>query len=459
MNADLFQKYVWDDLEGTRRAEILKRPDFYVMPNITENINEIIEDVKTRDDRSLINLTHQYDGVALHELEVTKSEFESCERLINSETKKAFEKFVDQTENFYLNHRPDSIEYDISTGIKYYRNFHPIEKVGFYIPGGPEPIASTVIMLAVPARIAGCSLRIMCSPPSNEKHVDPHILFAAKISGVHQVFKIGGAQAMAAMAYGTQSVPKVDKILGRGGPWVTEASRIISQDLYGVSCEMPVSFSELLIIADDKADSRLISVDLLAEAEQGINTHSLLVTDSPRLAMEVEKIMIEDIKTLPRKLFARESLKNVTVVIARDLEQAVEISNLYAPAHLSIQVEKPRSLMKNIKNAGTVFLGELASKSIGDYMGGANHLLPTYGFSRVSNGISLNSFLKAVSFQEISGEGVGNIGQLAELMSKLEGGDAHREAIRKRIEKARLSTGQGCGFFVYKKGSPERKLI
>ena len=318
-------------------------------------------------------------------------------------------------------------------GVTCWRKSVPIETIGLYIPGGTSPLFSTVLMLGVPASIAGCQKVILCTPPNKNGDVHPAILYTANLVGVHQIFKIGGAQAIAAMAYGTQTVPQVHKIFGPGNQYVTAAKQLLSKD--GVAIDLPAGPSEVAVVADVSADAEFVAADLLSQAEHGSDSQVLLATDSRSLLNSVKDSVIKQLAKLPRREIAEAALQNSKLILLKNLGEAMALINAYAPEHLILMVENPETLAEKVTNAGSVFLGKFSPESAGDYASGTNHTLPTNGYATAYSGVSLDSFVKKITFQKITKAGLQNIGPLVEKMAEAEGLEAHKQAIRIRLEK------------------------
>jgi histidinol dehydrogenase len=334
---------------------------------------------------------------------------------------------------FHAAQRPRDLKVEISAGTVCERRFLPIEKVGLYVPGGTAVLPSTVIMLGVPAALAGCPVKILATPPRADGSVDPHVLAAASVVGISRVFAIGGAQAIGAMAYGTKSVPKVDKIFGPGNSWVTEAKMQAARDPEGAACDLPAGPTEVLVIAGGGADAEFIASDLLAQAEHGRDSQVVLVAPSTTLAGRVLAEVSRQLSDLPRRDIAAAALKNSFAVIVPDLRTAFEVSNRYAPEHLILHVKNPRSWTSLVRHAGSVFLGPWSPEAAGDYASGTNHVLPTYGFARAYGGLIFESFLKPITFQELSRKGLESIGPAVELLASIERLDGHRLSIARRL--------------------------
>lgn len=426
----------WDKLTASEKKLILLRPILSLENNLVFKTQEILNQVKLKSDEALFDFTKQFDGVVLNSLEVTDNEFKATLDEINSADLEAIEFCKKQIETNQLAQMP------AIKSIKTHNNQiicnvvpRPIDRVGLYIPGGTAPLVSTVLMLAVPATIANCPLKIMCTPPNSNGKINSAILVAAKLCGIEKIYKVGGAQAIAAMAYGTKSIPKVDKIFGPGNAWVTEAKKQIAQDaIISTSIDMPAGPSELLIIADENANPEYIAADLLSQAEHGIDSQVILIALSESFALCVIEKINAQIEKLFRKNIAIESLRDSRIIISKSISEAIAISNIYAPEHLILQIENPDQYVDQIQNAGAVFLGEFAPETVGDYVTGSNHVLPTSGYSKSYSGLSVKDFMKFINFQTVSKSGLNIIGPYAEKLASMEGLDAHKYAVSVRLD-------------------------
>lgn len=423
----------WNTLDEAGRDAALARPTQSRAAELREGVEAIVADVRARGDVALRELTERYDGASLDSLVVSDDEFASAEARLAPDLKAAIREAASRVETFHRAAAPTPVAVDTAPGVRVERVLRPIRRVGLYVPAGGAPLPSTAIMLGVPAAIAGCREVVLCTPVQANGRCDDAVLFAAKVTGVHRVFKLGGAQAIAAMAYGTASVPRCDKLFGPGNAWVTEAKLQVAGDPAGAAIDMPAGPSEVLVIADADADPRFVAADLLSQAEHGPDSQVLLVSPSSelldRVAEEVERQRLE----LPRAEVAAKALGESRLVQVRDLAEAVEVSNRYAPEHLIIQTAEPRTLLDDVESAGSVFLGEWTPESVGDYCSGSNHVLPTYGYARSYSGVSVASFQKQVTVQELSAEGLRNIGPCAATLAEAEQLEAHRRAVTLRL--------------------------
>lgn len=425
--------YYWENLSEIEKKKILDRPGLAANETTKNITTKIIQQVRLYGDDELISLTEKYDGAKLKELLVSSDEFAAAEKQITVAARQAIEFAKTQIESYHQLQLPSMQTIKIIEGVSCERQPRSIDRVGLYIPGGSAPLVSTVLMLAIPAKIANCPLRILCTPPNQQGKIDPHLLFAAKLCGIQYLYKIGGAQAIAAMAYGTESVPKVDKIFGPGNAWVTQAKMLVAQDPTGATIDMPAGPSELMVIADDNANQEYVAADLLSQAEHGIDSQVMLITFSEQFAVKVKNSIQLQLEALPRKEIARQSLMQSRIIIANTIEQAIVISNSYAPEHLILQITMPEKYVPYVKNAGTVFLGQWAPETIGDYVSGSNHVLPTYGYARSVSGLSVTDFMKFINFQMITKNGLKKIGDFAEQLAEIEGLQAHKRAVSLRL--------------------------
>jgi histidinol dehydrogenase len=414
--------------------ELLTRPVFD-SSLLFEIVQKILNDVKENGDKAIKEYSEKFDKVILGKLEVTEEEIAEAEKLISLNLKQAIEMARRNIWKFHSEQQQDLPEIQTSPGVYCWQKAIAIEKVGLYVPGGTAPLFSTVLMLGIPAQIAECKEVILCTPPNKEGKIHPAVLYAAKIAGIHRIFKIGGTQAIAAMAYGTETVPKVYKIFGPGNQYVTAAKQLVS--LHDVAIDMPAGPSEVEVIADETTNPEFVAADLLSQAEHGIDSQTILITVSEKLVEPVlEQIEIQ-IEQLPRKEIARKALENSKIFVLKTLEEAVEMTNEYAPEHLIINTRYSMGVAANIVNAGSVFLGDYSPESAGDYASGTNHTLPTNGFAKAYNGVNLDSFVRKITFQQITQEGLTNLSNAIILMAENEELVAHANAVKIRIEKER----------------------
>lgn len=398
-------------------------------------VQEIIARVKKDGDEAVLQYEKQFDKVELASLAVTDEEFAEAERLVDDELKAAIRLAAENISTFHASQRFEGRKVETRPGVVCWQKAVPIEKVGLYIPGGTAPLFSTVLMLAVPARIAGCREIVLCTPPGRDGKVHPAVLFAAKVAGVRQVFKAGGVQAIAAMAYGTQSIPKVYKIFGPGNQYVTAAKQWVG--LRDVAIDMPAGPSEVEVLADETANPVFVAADLLSQAEHGVDSQAVLITTSKRLQQAVREEVERQLEALPRKDIAARSLANSKLIVVRDMEEAIEMTNAYAPEHLIVETADYLAVAERVVHAGSVFLGSLTPESAGDYASGTNHTLPTNGYAKAYSGVCLDSFIRKMTFQEISPEGIRQIGPAIEVMAANESLDGHKNAVTVRLKTVR----------------------
>ena len=384
----------------------------------------------------MLRYEEQFDKVALGALTVTEEEQKEAEALVSEELKKAIRLAKQNIETFHAAQCFEGKRIETQPGVTCWQKAVAIEKVGLYIPGGTAPLFSTVLMLAVPAKIAGCKEIVLCTPPGKDGKVHPAVLFAAKVAGVNRIFKAGGVQAIAAMAYGTESIPKVYKIFGPGNQYVTAAKQLVS--LRDVAIDMPAGPSEVEVLADETANPAFVAADLLSQAEHGVDSQAMLITTSSALQQAVKEEVERQLALLPRKEIAEKSLANSKLIVVRDMDEAIELTNSYAPEHLIIETAEYMSVAERIVNAGSVFLGSLTPESAGDYASGTNHTLPTNGYAKAYSGVSLDSFIRKITFQEIKPEGIRTIGPAIEEMAANEFLNAHKNAVTVRLAELKL---------------------
>jgi histidinol dehydrogenase len=423
----------WSALSESERSAALRRPAQKNAAELFDSVRAIIGGVRERGDAALVDYTQRFDGVTLQSLQVTPAEFEIAERALSNAQKAALERAIANVQRFHEAQKLPALRMEVSPGVVCEQIYRPIEAVGLYVPAGTAPLPSAAIMLAVPARIAGCTTRVLCSPPRKDGSVDPAVLVAAHRCGVTRVYKIGGAQAIAAMAYGTSSVPKVDKIYGPGNSWVTAAKMIVANDADGAALDLPAGPSEVLVLADDSARAEFIAADLLAQAEHSDDAQVILVTTSRLMGEAVIAELNAQMARLSRGTTLSRAIEHARVLVVPDLKAAIAVSNLYAPEHLILQIRDPRAVVPEITNAGAIFVGQYTPETMGDYCSGANHVLPTYGFARAFSGLSLADFTKRITVQELSADGLRDLGPTAVTIANLEGLDAHANAVTVRL--------------------------
>lgn len=413
-------------------SEILKRPalDFSVL---FEQVRNTLDEVRLQGDEALRSLTRKFDHVEIQALEITKEEIAEAQMLVDPELKQAIEMARRNIWKFHIEQQHEFTEIQTSPGVYCWQKTVPIEKIGLYIPGGSAPLFSTVLMLGIPAQIAECKEIILCTPPSKDGKIHPAVLYAAQVAGIHRIFKVGGAQAIAAMAYGTETIPKVYKIFGPGNQYVTAAKQIVS--LKEVAIDMPAGPSEVEVLADETANPVYVASDLLSQAEHGIDSQAMLITTSENLIEEVLEQIEVQISRLPRKEIARKALENSKILLVKDIDDAIAITNEYAPEHLVISTRSYMVVAEHIVNAGSVFLGNMSPESAGDYVSGTNHTLPTQGFAKAYSGVNLDSFFKKITFQQLTPDGLTNLSNAIILMAENEGLQAHANAVKLRLKK------------------------
>lgn len=416
-------------------AEMLKRPVMNT-ENLFDTVRSIINRVKAEGDRAVLEYEEKFDKAILSSLVVSAEEQAEAETLVSEDLQAAIRLAKQNIETFHAAQRFEGKKVETQPGVACWQKAVAIEKVGLYIPGGTAPLFSTVLMLAVPAKIAGCKEIVLCTPPGKDGKVHPAVLFAAKVAGVSRIFKVGGVQAIAAMAYGTESVPKVYKIFGPGNQYVTAAKQLVS--LRDVAIDMPAGPSEVEVLADETANPVFVAADLLSQAEHGADSQAVLVTTSARLQQAVKEEVERQLALLPRKEIAEQSLANSKLIVVRSLEEAIELTNAYAPEHLIIETADYMSVAGKVVNAGSVFLGSLSPESAGDYASGTNHTLPTNGYAKAYSGVSLDSFIRKITFQEIKPEGIRAIGPAIEVMAANEQLAAHKNAVTVRLKELEI---------------------
>ncbi len=411
-------------------AEILKRPTMD-LEEIEERVKPILNEVKANGDQALREFALKFDGVEVDNLVVSDAEFDEAETLVSEELKSAILTAKNNIEVFHQAQQSDVLKVETMPGVNCYRKAVAIEKVGLYIPGGTAPLFSTVLMLAVPAKIAGCKEIVLCTPPNKEGKVHPAILFTAKAVGVTKMIKAGGAQAVAAMSFGTESVPKVYKIFGPGNQYVTAAKQLVTK--YGLAIDMPAGPSEVAVYADASATPAFVASDLLSQAEHGVDSQVVLIASNKPIVDAVNKEVATQVEQLPRAEFAKKALDNSVAIVAESETDAVAILNEYGAEHLILSVAEPWNIADQISNAGSVFLGHYTPESAGDYASGTNHTLPTNGYAKIYSGVSLDSYVKKITYQEITPEGLKVLGPVVEKMAAAEELEAHKNAVTLRL--------------------------
>ena len=401
---------------------------------LNERARNIVDDVRARGDVALREYTAAFDKCTLESFAVTPAEFDAAQLALTAAQHAALARAIGTVTRFHEAQTLAPLRIETAPGVVCERMIVPLDAVGLYVPAGTAPLPSTAIMLAVPARIAGCPVRVMCTPPRPDGAADPAVLVAARLCGIEQVFKLGGAQAVAAMAFGTGSVPKVSKIFGPGNSWVTAAKQIVAQDPEGAALDMPAGPSEVLVIADDGARAQFVAADLLAQAEHSSDAQVVLVTTSRAQAEACIAEVMQQMTVLPRRAITEAAIAGSRVILVADLATAMQVSNRYAPEHLILQVQEPRALLAEVRNAGSVFLGAWTPETMGDYCSGTNHVLPTYGHARAYSGLGVSDFIKRITVQELTPAGLSDLGLTARTLARLESLDAHAHAVQVRLD-------------------------
>ncbi len=428
---------VWQSLSKEQQHSVLERPAISEGASITSAVASVIANVQENGDQALVELTKKFDSFSLDSVQVNAEEIDAASERLSEKMKSALQQAYQNIAKFHNAQKPQPLRVETQPGVVCEQVTRSINKVGLYIPGGSAPLPSTVLMLGVPAQIAGCREVVLCSPPP----IADEILYVAKLCKIDKVFSVGGGQAIAAMAYGTETVTKVDKIFGPGNAYVTEAKRQVSNDFRGAAIDMPAGPSEVLVIADETADADFVAADLLSQAEHGPDSQVVLVTPSVVLADQVTDAVQKQLAQLSRKEIAAQALGSSLIIIAESLTQSIAISNFYGPEHLIVQTKNPRELLPLLDNAGSIFLGDWSPESAGDYASGTNHVLPTYGYTRTYSSLGLADFSKRMTVQELSKEGLTNLAPTVVTMAEAEGLDAHKRAVTIRVEKLAQSQG------------------
>ena len=416
------KRELWGEITSRPRLDLTK---------LNETVAQVLSDVRQRGDEAVKEYELKFDKAALQSLAVSEQEMQEAEQLVSSELKAAIELAHQNIYQFHAAQKFEGKKVETQPGVSCWQKSVAIERVGLYIPGGTAPLFSTVLMLATPAKIAGCQEIVLCTPPNREGKVNPAILVAARIAGVSKIFKAGGVQAIGAMAYGTESVPKVFKIFGPGNQYVMAAKQQVSLD--EVAIDMPAGPSEVCVLADDTANAEFVAADLLSQAEHGIDSQVLFITTSEQKMVEVQAEVERQLALLPRQEIASKALDNSRLVLVNSVDEMIALSNVYAPEHLIIQTADYEQLAERVVNAGSVFLGQYACESAGDYASGTNHTLPTHGYATAYNGVNLDSYCRKITFQHLTEEGIRHIGRAVELMAEAEQLDAHKNAMTVRI--------------------------
>jgi len=424
----------WSDLDGAQRQYALQRPAVRDDAEIREQAVSIVRQVRSGGDAALRDLTRRFDGAELADIRVSDAEFGKAEASLSANAIRAIDTAIANVRAFHEPQRPAAVEVETMPGVRCQRISHPLDAVGLYVPAGTAPLPSAAVMLAIPAAIAGCPRRMLCTPPRPDGSCDPAVLTASRRAGVTEIYKVGGAQAIAAMAYGTESVARVNKIFGPGNAWVTAAKTLVSMDAEGAAIDMPAGPSEVLVIADAGANPAYVASDLLSQAEHGPDSQVILLTTEEAVATAIRDAVDVQIGLLPRRDIAAAALAHSRYIVVSDLDEAIAVSNRYAPEHLILHVAEARNLVPAIRNAGSVFLGPWSPESVGDYCSGTNHVLPTYGAARAYSGLSVDQFLRHMTVQELTRDGLERIAPAVIELATLEGLEAHAEAVRLRMK-------------------------
>jgi len=423
----------WNSLSPAEQRTALRRPARRNAAEIAASVARIADSVRQHGDAALFDLTQRFDGVRLREFEVPEEEFAAAESALNPRQHAAIARAISTVHAFHAAQGAKPLRVETAPGVVCERISVPVRAAGLYVPAGSAPLPSTAIMLAVPAAIAGCPIRVLCTPPTAGGSADPAVLVAARKAGVDRVFKIGGAQAIAAMAYGTATVPRCDKIFGPGNAWVTAAKQLVASDPDGAAVDLPAGPSEVLVIADADARAPFVAADLLAQAEHGPDAQALLVTPSHALAGAVESEVYRQLQGLSRAAILAESVGNIRLLVVDSLDHAFVVANDYAPEHLLLQIAEPRAWIPRVCAAGSVFLGNWSPETMGDYCSGTNHTLPTYGHARAFSGLAVEDFQKRITIQELTPQGLRELAETADTLASLEGLDAHAAAVTIRL--------------------------
>jgi histidinol dehydrogenase len=426
----------WSSLDAPTRRAALLRPAITQNPDLESRVRDIIAAVRREGDAALIRLARELDRAELAALRVSEDEAQAAEAALPTQARSAIETAITNVRRFHAAQSTPPVRVETAPGVVCERISKPLDAVGLYVPAGTAPLPSTAIMLGVPSAIAGCPVRILCTPPRPDGRADPAVVVAARACGVKDIFKAGGAQAIAAMAYGTASIPKVAKIFGPGNAWVTAAKALVAADPAGAALDMPAGPSEVLVVADRWADARFVALDLLSQAEHGPDSHVVFVTPDEALVARVEAEMEAVLGSLPRRAIIEQALRHSVAVLVSDLTEAIAVVNEYAPEHLILQVAEPRALVANVSTAGSVFLGRWTPESVGDYCSGTNHVLPTYGYARAYSGLSVADFQRRMTLQEVTLSGLRGLAPTVLTLAGLEGLEAHARAVTVRLEAA-----------------------
>ncbi len=427
------QQFTWSDLGSAEKQRLLARPGSRDDGKIHSAVAGIIADVRRRGDAAVNEYARRFDKACGPLRKVAAAEFEGAERQLSGEIKAAMRGAAANISRFHAAQQPQGLEIEVCPGVRCAKVYRPLQSVGLYVPGGSAALPSTLLMLGVPSRLAGCRQRVVCTPPAAGGLPDPAVLYAAKLTGIEQVFAVGGAQAIAALAYGTETIPSVDKIFGPGNRYVTAAKQQVARDPRAAGIDMPAGPSEVMVIADNGARADIVAADLLSQAEHGEDSQVILVSSASRLISAVTAALREQLGALNRRDIAAAALENSFSIRVADQAEAAEVANAYAPEHLILNVADPQALLRDVHSAGSVFLGAWSAEALGDYCSGTNHVLPTNGYARYLSGLSVQDFMRAMTVQEISEDGLLQIGPWAVELANYEGLDAHARAVTRRL--------------------------
>ncbi|KTD25232.1 MULTISPECIES: histidinol dehydrogenase [Legionella] len=420
----------WQNLSTQEKQQKLSRPKQAL--SFKTQVQAIIHEVKSRGDDALFAFTREFDGIDLTDLKVSAAIIKEAE--ISSKASIALNQAIETIRTYHQAMMPYAKQVTTAEGVVIERTYRPISRVGLYVPGGHNtPLVSSLLMQAIPAQVAGCPLKVLCTPPNHQGEIDPHLLVAARLCGIDTIYRIGGAQAIAAMAYGTETIPKMDKLFGPGNRYVTEAKTLVAADSDGAAIDMPAGPSEVMILADEEANPDFVAADLLAQAEHGIDSQVILICESEEFAFKVKQKLKQQMLSLSRQAILKQALQQGAILICTDPAEQINIINSYAPEHLIINRRNAKELVPHIVAAGTVFLGQWAAETMGDYVTGSNHVLPTHGYARNHSGLCTLDFLNALTVQSVTAEGVKSLGEAAETLALIEGLDAHANAIKLRL--------------------------
>jgi histidinol dehydrogenase len=433
------QAIIWNELSKPMQKAVLTRPALTDSALLKDTVSKILLRVQTDGDKALIDYTREFDRAELSELRLPLASIEEATHIVSSDVKSAIDVAYENIKTFHSAQKPKDIQVETQPGVVCEQKHVALEVVGLYIPGGSAPLPSTVLMLGVSAQVAGCELPILCTPPSPQGTVAPEILYAAHKCGIEHIYLCGGAQAIAAMAYGTETIPKADKIFGPGNSFVTEAKQQVSQDVAGAAIDMPAGPSEVLVLADKHANASFVAADLLSQAEHGPDSQAVVIADNAEFIKQVQQQVLLQLPKLSRQSIAEKSIANSLFIVTDSIEQSIEVSNMYAAEHLIIQTEDADVIAGKIKHAGSIFVGAFSPESAGDYASGTNHVLPTYGYARNYSSLGLVDFMRRFTVQTLTPNGLSNIGKAIIDLANAEGLDAHAKAVSMRLNSLNMS--------------------